>query len=120
MRDRLAEVSFEEASPDAIIATVTGDIDGSNAAELRRAVAERIPSTARSFVMDLSGTNYIDSTGIELLFELARRLAARRQLFSVIAANGSGVRRVLELCDIGSVAVLSESRGDALAAGESL
>lgn len=116
MRDRLAEVSFAEARPDAIVASVAGDIDGSNASELRRAVAERVPSTARSLILDLTGTNYIDSTGVELLFELARRLSARRQVFSVVVPTGSGVRRVLELCDIGSVAVLVETRDDGLAA----
>ena len=46
MRDRLAEVGFSGAARP-IVATVSGDIDGSNAAELRRAVAERVPSTAQ-------------------------------------------------------------------------
>lgn len=116
MRDRLAEVSFTEARSDAVVATVEGEVDGSNAAELRRAVAEKVPSTARSLILDLSKTGYIDSTGVELLFELARRLSARRQIFSVVVPKGSGVRRVLELCDIGSVAVLVESRDEGLSA----
>lgn len=116
MRDRLAEVAFNEVRPDAIVATVSGDIDGSNAAELRRAVAERVPATARSLIMDLSDTTYVDSTGVELLFELARRLSARRQLFTVVVPKGSGIRKVLELCDIGSVAVLVESQSDGLKA----
>ncbi len=118
MRDRLAEVGFTEARADTIVASVSGDIDGSNAAELRRAVAERVPSTARSLIMDLTSTTYIDSTGVELLFELARRLSARRQIFTVVVPKGSGVRKVLELCDIGSVAVLVESQGDGLEAAD--
>ncbi len=120
MRDRLAEVGFQEIRPDAIVAEVAGDIDGSNAAELRRAVAERVPSTARSLIMDLTATTYIDSTGVELLFELARRLSARRQIFSVVVPKGSGVRKVLELCDIGSVAVLVETRDDGLTATDEI
>ncbi len=43
MRDRLAEVQFEDARGDTVVATVAGEIDGSNAAEVRRAVAERMP-----------------------------------------------------------------------------
>ena len=82
MRDRLADVQFEDARGDTVVATVAGEIDGSNAAEVRRAVAERMPTTARSLVVDLSQTAYVDSTGVELLFELARRLAARRQTFT--------------------------------------
>jgi anti-anti-sigma factor len=116
MRDRLAEVVFEDTLGDTVIATVSGEIDGSNAAEVRRAVAERVPSTARSLVIDLTLTTYVDSTGVELLFELARRLSARRQTFTVVVPAGSGVRRVLELCDIGSVGALTETREQALAA----
>jgi len=120
MRDRLAQVEFSEVTADAIVASVSGDIDGSNAAELRRAIAERVPSTARSLIMDLTSTTYIDSTGVELLFELARRLSARRQIFTVVVPKGSGVRKVLELCDIGSAAVLVESQDDALQAADGL
>jgi anti-anti-sigma factor len=117
MRDRLAEVVFEDTLGDTVIATVAGEIDGSNASEVRRAVAERVPSTARSLVVDLTRTAYVDSTGVELLFELARRLSSRRQTFTVVVPPGSGVRRVLELCDIGSVGSLVETREQALAAG---
>ena len=116
MRDRLAEVAFEDTMGDTVIATVAGEIDGSNAAEVRRAVAERVPSTARSLVIDLTRTSYVDSTGVELLFELARRLSSRRQTFTVVVPSGSGVRRVLELCDIGSVGKLVETREQAVAA----
>ncbi len=113
MRGRLAEVSFDEVSEETVVATVTGEVDGSNAGELRRAIADRIPATARTLVLDLAETAYVDSTGVELLFELAGRLSARRQTLTVIATPGSGVRRVLELCDISSVAELAGSREDA-------
>jgi anti-anti-sigma factor len=116
VRGRLAEVDFHEARSDTVVAAIEGEIDGSNAAELRRAIADRVPSAARSLILDLSGTSYIDSTGVELLFELARRLSARRQIFSLVVPTGTGVRRVLELCDIGSVAVLVESRDAGLTA----
>ena len=116
MRDRLAEVRFEEVGVDTVIAAVTGEIDGSNAGEVQRAVAEHVPTTARSLVIDLSQTAYIDSTGVELLFELARRLSSRRQAFRVVVPHGSGVRRVLELCDIASVGALVATRDEALAA----
>lgn len=115
MTGQLAEVSFVDAGVDAIVAAVAGEIDGSNASELRRAVSERVPAAARSLVLDLSGTTYIDSTGVELLFELARRLSARRQAFAVVVPPGSNVRRVLELCDLSSVAVVAESREAGLA-----
>jgi anti-sigma B factor antagonist len=118
MRDRLAEVSFEEPGADTVIASVAGEIDGSNAAEVQRAVAEHVSPTARTLIIDLSRTAYIDSTGVELLFELARRLTSRRQSFTVVVPVGSGVRRVLELCDIGSVGVMVTTRDEAMAAAD--
>jgi anti-sigma B factor antagonist len=118
MRDRLAEVQFDEVGAETVVAAVTGEIDGSNAGEVQRAVAEHVPTTARALIVDLTQTAYIDSTGVELLFELARRLSSRRQSFSVVVPQGSGVRRVLELCDIGSVGLLVATRDEALAAAD--
>ena len=120
MRDRLAEVRFEEVGVDTVVAAVSGEIDGSNAGEVLRAVAVLGPTTARSLFIDLSQTSYIDSTGVELLFELARRLSSRRQAFTVVVPHGSGVRRVLELCDIASVGTLVATRDDALTAADSV
>lgn len=113
MRERLAQVSFDEAG-DALVAAVQGEIDGSNAAEVQRSIADRVPTSARALIMDLSGAAYIDSTGVELLFELARRLMARRQALLLVVPSGSGVRRVLELCDVGSVGALVETVDDAV------
>jgi anti-anti-sigma factor len=118
MRDRLAEVHFDEVGADTVVAAVSGEIDGSNASEVQRAVADHVPTTARALIIDLTQTSYIDSTGVELLFELARRLSSRRQSFCVVVPQGSGVRRVLELCDIASVGVLVSTRDEALAAGD--
>ena len=119
MRDRLAEVRFEETGvADTVLAEIRGEIDGSNVAEVQRAVAEHVPTTARALIIDLSGTSYVDSTGVELLFEIARRLTSRRQAFSVVVPHGSGVRRVLELCDIGSVGTLVATRTEALVAAQ--
>lgn len=115
MRDRLANIEFEELTTELVVAGIAGEVDGSNAAELRRAVAERVPASARTLILDLTETSYIDSAGVELLFELARRLAARRQELRLVVPPGSGVRRVLELCDIGSVASLVALREEALA-----
>jgi anti-anti-sigma factor len=118
MRDRLADVRFEEPRGDTVVATVRGEVDGSNAAEVQRAVAEHVPTTARALVIDLTQTSYIDSTGVEVLFELARRLASRRQELTVAVPEGSGVRRVLELCDIGSVGNLAATIDEALGSAD--
>ena len=109
MRDRLTDVDFHERDDGVVIARITGEVDGSNAVDLGRALGERLPSSAHGLVIDLGTVAYMDSAGIELLFGLARRLGDRRQRLGLSVPAGSPVRRVLEICDIGSVAPMEES-----------
>jgi anti-anti-sigma factor len=113
MDGKLADIDFVVSDHDRVVAAVVGEIDGSNAGEVRRAVADNVPASARLLIVDLSETTYIDSAGVELIFELARRLAARRQAMGLVVPDGSGVRRVLELCDVASVARLDSTRAEA-------
>ena len=103
MRDRIAGIGFQERDG-VIVAAVEGEIDSSNAADLRLALAERLPSTSSALVLDLSRVSYLDSSGIQLLFDLGRRLAARRQAMRLIVPPDAPMRRVLELCAVESIA----------------
>jgi anti-anti-sigma factor len=109
VRDRLSDVDFEERDDDVLVAHVGGEVDGSNAVELGRALGEKLPSSAHGLVVDLTDVAYMDSAGIELLFGLARRLGDRRQRLGLSVPADSPVRRVLEICDIGSAAPLEET-----------
>jgi anti-sigma B factor antagonist len=100
---QLAEFDFEERGS-VLVATVRGEIDGSNASELRLALGDRLPSTASALVLDLTDTTYLDSAGIHTLFELGRRLAARRQALRLVVPADAPMRRVLELCAVDAVA----------------
>ena len=103
MRDRIA--GFEVEQRDGIlIAQIDGEIDSSNAAEFRLALSERLPSASSALVLDLTEVTYLDSSGIHLLFELGRRLAARRQALRLVVPESSPMRRVLELCAVDAVA----------------
>ena len=103
MRDRLVELECSERGR-VMVATLAGEIDSSNAAELRMAISERLPATASALVLDLSAVTYLDSSGIHLLFELANRLGARRQQLRIVVPDQAPTRRVLDLCDIAAVA----------------
>ncbi len=109
MRDRIAGFEFAEHDGGVVVASVEGEIDSSNAAELRLALSERLPSTSSSLVLDLSDVTYLDSSGIHLLFDLGRRLAARRQQMRLVVPVQAPMRRVLELCAVDSVAPMDES-----------
>lgn len=117
MKDRLASMDFSTQGEqgEVVVVAVAGDVDSSNAADLRRAIYERVSPGATVLVVDLSETAYLDSAGVELIFELARRLTARRQALRIVAVPGGGVRRVLELCAVGAVADLAASLDEAYA-----
>jgi anti-anti-sigma factor len=115
MRDRIAGFEFEQHDT-VLVATVDGEIDSSNAAELRLALSERLPSASSALVLDLSDVGYLDSSGIHLLFDLGRRLAARRQALRLIVPGGAPMRRVLELCAIETVAPMDPDLNAALSA----
>ena len=99
-----------------VVAALSGEIDSSNAAELRLALSERLPSSATALALDLGAVSYLDSSGIQLLFELGRRLAARRQRLRLVVPDGAPTRRVLDLCAIEVVAPLDRDLDSALRA----
>jgi anti-anti-sigma factor len=103
VRDRIAGFEFTQRE-DVLVASVDGEIDSSNAAELRLALSERLPSAFRALVLDLSEVTYLDSSGVHLLFDLGRRLAARRQAIRLVVPDTAPTRRVLELCAVAGVA----------------
>ena len=115
MRDRIAGFEFEQHDT-VLVASVDGEIDSSNAAELRLALSERLPSASSALVLDLSDVGYLDSSGIHLLFDLGRRLAARRQALRLVVPVDAPLRRVLELCAIDSVAPMDRELDASLAA----
>jgi anti-anti-sigma factor len=115
MRDRLAGFEFEQRDG-VLIAAVEGEIDSSNAPELRLALADRLPSASRALVLDLTRLTYLDSAGVQLLFDLGRRLAARRQAIRLVVPDRTPMRRVLDLCAITHVAPMDADLESALAA----
>lgn len=119
MTPRLAELEISDPRGSVVVVTLTGEVDDSNAAEISRAVADAVPGSISRLILDLTETRYLDSSGVEVIFTLARDLAARRQALDLVVPEKSGVRRVLELCDVTSVAPMfttlaeAEARADA-------
>jgi len=116
MRERLAEIEIHQDDDGIVVARLHGEVDSSNATELRLALTEHLPSSVEALVLDLSGVPYFDSAGLHLLFELGGRLGARRQAMRLVVPESAPTRRVLELADIGAVAPLDPDLDDALRA----
>lgn len=97
------------------VATLDGEVDMANAGDLRDALLEAVTNHAPGLVMDLSGTTYLDSAGIHVVFELARKLHSRQQQLRVVVPAGAPIRRVLTLTNVSAVAPMHERQEDAVA-----
>lgn len=95
------EVSDDPAWP---VATMSGAIDLSNVDELGLRLERSVSNRAQGLVLDLSDVNYIDSTGLRLVFRLARQLGDRQQSLRLVVPDGSRIRRVLTIAGVDSVA----------------
>ena len=110
---QLAQLELDEQSG-IMIATLEGEIDLSNAAELEVAISHAVANEALGLVVDLVRVGYLDSSGVTLLFNLARRLSRRQQEFVVVVPGEAHVREILTLSGAAEALALHESLAEAL------
>jgi anti-anti-sigma factor len=103
-----------EQRGDAVVAQVSGEIDLSNAASVTDRLIEATPNSVAALVLDLSGTRYLDSSGVRMLFELAHRLRNRGQKLELVVPDDSNVKRVLLMTEVERVVPVSSSVDDAV------
>jgi anti-anti-sigma factor len=108
-----AEIAVERRGA-SVIGHVSGEIDMTNAAYLREQLLDSMPNDALLLVIDISGCRYLDSAAIEVLFDLSRRLARRRQELRLVVPPDSPLKRVIELTEVGTAAPVHESLDSAL------
>lgn len=82
--------------------TVTGEIDLSNAASVRDAIGALLPDLPQVCV-DLTGTEYLDSAGIAMLFLLAERLSYNRQELQLVVPDHAPIRAMIRLTKLDQV-----------------
>jgi anti-sigma B factor antagonist len=90
----------ELSGDDVVVARVSGEIDLSNAADVGARLRAAVPNAALGLVIDLTATDYLDSSGVHLLFDLAERLGRRQQQLRVVVPEGAPVRRVLRIVEL--------------------
>jgi anti-anti-sigma factor len=84
------------------IVRVFGEIDLSNAARVRDAIGAALPDLP-VVVLDLTGTEYLDSAGVAMLFRLAERLSYNRQELQLIVPPDAPIRAVIRLTTLDQV-----------------
>jgi anti-anti-sigma factor len=99
-----------------VIATVTGEIDMANAKALFTRIVAQLDNRALGLILDLSATRYLDSSGLQALFDLRERTQARGQGLRVVAPANSPPRRLIELVGAQTALALCIELEDARAA----
>ena len=97
---------------DVLVLAVFGEVDIATAPELAQAV--RSVSMARRVVIDLTGTTFIDSTGIHALEGAHRELVKQEVELSIIRPADRLVSRVFEIAGLPDPQVFFDSIGTAL------
>ena len=108
-----AEVAVERRGG-SVVARLSGEVDMTNASYLREQLLDSMPNDALVLVIDISACRYLDSAAIEVLFDLSRRLARRRQELRLVMPPESPLRRVIELTEVHTAAPVYESLDAAL------
>jgi anti-anti-sigma factor len=97
--DDLVGVEIEEGADEVVVVRLTGELDLSVSEPAGHRITAAVPSSARGVVVDMTGLRFIDSSGVSMLFGLARRVVSHRQQFRVVAPSGTAVARVLEIVE---------------------
>jgi len=112
----LVHVEIEQRDgDDVVVARLTGELDIAGAEATGRRIAEAVPSSARGVVVDMTELEFIDSSGVSMLFGLARRVGSRRQELRVVAPAGKPVARVLDIVEFDRAAPVHADVNSAIA-----
>jgi stage II sporulation protein AA (anti-sigma F factor antagonist) len=108
-----AEIAVERHGG-TVAAQLRGEVDMTNAGYVRDELLASVPNDAIALAIDLGECRYLDSAAIEVVFDVSRRLARRRQELRLVVPDSSPLTRVLTLTDVTSVAAIHGTLAAAL------
>jgi anti-anti-sigma factor len=100
----------EDSDSDIPVAAIDGEIDASNVGDLGDRLHGMLTNRSETLVVDLLATTYIDSAGINLLFELADELRQRQQRLFLAVGEQSAIARMLAITGLDSVVPVHPTR----------
>jgi anti-anti-sigma factor len=99
-----------------VMADVEGEVDLSNASSLKTDLTVSVSNAALGLLIDLTGLDFLDSSGVHMLYDIADRLATRQQRFAVVMAPDAPPRRAIEISGVEPATWLYGDRESALQA----
>ena len=105
-----------EREGEVVVARIAGDVDIARVEALRAELLDAIDNRDMALLVDLTGTSYLDSAGINMLFELAEALGRRQIRLAVVVPEKGIVARVATLVSLESAVPVHGSADAALSA----
>lgn len=96
------------------VARLQGEVDASNVKEIGDRLRGLLSNRSVGLVIDLSGTTYLDSAGINLLFALAEELRSRQQRLALVVSDGSPIARMIVLTGLDQTVPVRPALAEAL------
>ena len=111
---RLATIT-DEHHGDIPVVTIAGEIDASNSSEIAGRLYAALSNRSTAIVVDLTPTTYIDSAGINILFEVNNDLGERQQQLHLVVDEASPIARMLGIVGLDRTVPTHPTRTAALA-----
>ncbi len=105
---------------DVTVAKLAGDVDISRAEPIKVELLRAIGNEEFGLVIDLREVTYLDSAGVNVLFEVSERLSGRQQRLVLLLPDTALIQRVLELVNAKSVMDTRSTIDEAVAAIKAL
>jgi anti-sigma B factor antagonist len=96
------------------VAGLSGEIDLSNAGDLSARLAELTADERRGLALDLTAVDYLDSSGLRMLLNLASTLSDRGDALRVVVKEGSFVASLMETTGVLGILPVDGSRDEAV------
>ena len=106
------ELDDERSEGGAHVINVRGEIHMSTAPGLQRGLTEAIERGSKAIVLDLSGVEFIDSTGLSVLLNGLRQINAQQGRLALVCANPT-VLRLFEITSLDQTFDIFASRSAA-------
>jgi anti-sigma B factor antagonist len=98
--------------PAAAGVAIRGEVDVAAVPALEQALESAIETTAGGLALDLSGVEFLDSSGLLAVLNARGLLAREGRALAVVCPPGP-VRQLLELAGVAELLVICDSREDA-------
>jgi len=107
------KIASRTESGDTALLQLAGEVDVANVAQVREAALKLLAGGAKRLVIDLSETEYLDSSGLGMLVGLLKRLKEAGGEMAIAGAQPR-VRRLFDITGLKQIFALHDDVADAL------